>query len=134
MGKKILFVDDEIQILKAFKRLFMDTDYEINVAESGLEALNILKNQEVDLIVSDMRMPNMTGYELLSIVKNRFPDIIRIILSGFAEERIILDSLQKNIAKIYILKPWENNIFIETIDNIFKVEDMLKDNINVLKW
>ncbi|MBC2459162.1 HDOD domain-containing protein [Clostridium beijerinckii] len=133
MGKKILFVDDEVQILKAFKRLFMDTDYEIDVAESGLEALNILENQEVDLIVSDMKMPNMTGYELLSIVKNRFPDIVRIILSGFAEERIILDSLQKNIAKVYILKPWENNIFIETIDNIFKVEDMLKENINVLK-
>lgn len=133
MQKRILFVDDEVKILKSFRRLFMDTEYEIVVAESGIEALNIIENQEIDLIISDMRMPNMTGYELLREVKKRFPQIVRIILSGFAEERIVFDSLQKNIAKLYILKPWENSSLITTIDNVFKIESVLKNNNNVLK-
>lgn len=133
MQKKILFVDDEKQILKSIRRLFMDTEYEVFIAESGMEALKILENQEINLIISDMRMPNMNGYELLSEVKKRFPHIIRIILSGFAEERIVFDSLQKNIAKLYILKPWENSSLIDTIDKVFQIENVLNHNNNVLK-
>ncbi len=132
MLKRILFVDDEAQILRSIRRLFMDTEYEVITAEGGIEALKILQNEEIDLIVSDMRMPNMSGYELLSEVKKRFPHIVRIILSGFAEERIIFDALQKNIAKLYILKPWENNILIETIEKVFQIENVLNNN-NVLK-
>src|SRR5471030_3004752 len=131
MLKKILFVDDEAQILKSIRRLFMDTEYEVITAESGSEALDILANNKIDLIVSDMRMPNMSGYELLSEVKKRFPHIVRIILSEFAEERIIFDALKKNIAKLYILKPWENNILINTIEKVFQIENLLNNN-NIL--
>ena len=95
MLKTILFVDDESQILRAITRIFMDTEYEIITVESGKEALDILENQKVDVIVSDMKMPNMTGYELLSQVKKRFPSMVRIILSGFSDERIVFDALQK---------------------------------------
>ena len=133
MQKKILFVDDEVKILKAFTRLFLDTDYEVIIAESGMEALKIIENEEIDLIVSDMRMPNMNGYELLNEVRKKHPHIVRMILSGFAEERIVFDSLQKNIAKLYILKPWENSVLISTIDKLFKIEDVLTNNNNVLK-
>lgn len=132
MLEKILFVDDEVQILKAFRRLFMDTDYEIITAQSGEEALNILEEEEVNIIVSDMKMPNMTGYELLSKVKEKYPNIVRIILSGFSDERIVFDALQKNIAKLYILKPWENTSFINTLEKVFQIENVLKNN-NVLK-
>ncbi len=132
MLEKILFVDDEVQILKAFRRLFMDTDYEIITAQSGEEALKILDKGEVDIIVSDMKMPNMTGYELLSKVKEKHPNIVRIILSGFSDERIVFDALQKNIAKLYILKPWENTSFINTLEKVFQIENVLKNN-NVLK-
>lgn len=132
MLEKILFVDDEIQILKAFKRLFMDTEYEIFTAQSGEEALKILDSEEVDIIVSDMKMPKMTGYELLSEVKKRFPNIVRIILSGYSDERIVFDALQKNIAKLYILKPWDNYLLIDTLEKVFQIENMLK-NTSVLK-
>lgn len=132
MLEKILFVDDEVQILKAFRRLFMDTDYEIITAGSGEEALDILQEEEVDIIVSDMKMPNMTGYELLSKVKEKYPNIVRIILSGFSDERIVYDALQKNIAKLYILKPWENTSFINTLEKVFQIENVLK-NGDVLK-
>ena len=101
MRKRILFVDDEVKVLKSFETLFADTDYEIIAAENGMQALDVIENQEIDLIISDMRMPNMTGYELLSEVKKKFPHIVRVLLSVPAEERIIFDSLQKNIAKLY---------------------------------
>jgi len=132
MLKRILFVDDEAQILKSIRRLFMETDYEVLTAGSGIEALKVLENEKIDIIVSDMRMPNMNGYELLSEVKKRFPYVVRIMLSGFAEERIIFDALQKNIAKLYILKPWENDILIDTIEKVFRIETLLNNN-NVLK-
>ena len=133
MLKRILFVDDESQILRSITRLFIDTEYEVITAESGAEALNILEDEKVDVIVSDMKMPKMTGYELLSQVKRRFPNIVRIILSGFSDERIVFDALQKNIAKLYILKPWENNVLINTIEKVFQIENVLRNNSNVLK-
>ena len=133
MLKTILFVDDESQILRSITRLFMDTEYVVITAESGKEALDILENQKVDVIVSDMKMPNMTGYELLSQVKKRFPSIVRIILSGFSDERIVFDALQRNMAKLYILKPWENDVLINTIEKVFQIENVLRNNSNVLK-
>ena len=76
MLKRILFVDDEIQILRSITRLFMDTEYEVLTAESGADALDLLEAEQVDVIVSDMKMPKMTGYELLNQVKKRFPIVI----------------------------------------------------------
>ena len=87
--KKVLLVDDEVQILKALIRVFIDCEYDVFTAENGKDALEILERQEVDLIISDMRMPDIDGYELLSRVKELYPNIIRIILSGFSDERII---------------------------------------------
>lgn len=133
MLKRILFVDDETQILRSITRLFMDTEYEVLTAESGADALDILESEKVDVIVSDMKMPKMTGYELLSEVKKRFPNIVRIILSGFSDERIVFDALQKNIAKLYILKPWENTVLINTIEKVFQIENVLRNNEKVLK-
>ncbi|AWK49794.1 response regulator [Clostridium beijerinckii] len=133
MLKTILFVDDELQTLRSIIKLFMDTEYDVITANSGIEALDILENKKVDVIVSDMKMPEMNGYELLSQVKKRFPHIVRIILSGLAEERIVFDALQKNIAKLNILKPWENNVIVETIEKVFQIENVLKDNKNILK-
>lgn len=130
--KKILFVDDEKQILKSLSRLFMETDYEIETAESGAEALDRLASNDFDLIVSDMRMPNMDGNELLSKVKVLYPNVMRIMLSGYCEDQIIFKALQKNLAKLYIFKPWENEIILKTIEQIFQTEDMLKSN-NLLK-
>ena len=133
MLNRILFVDDESQILRSITRLFMDTEYEVLTAGSGAEALDLLEVEQVDVIVSDMKMPKMTGYELLNEVKKRFPNIVRIILSGFSDERIVFDALQKNIAKLYILKPWENAVLINTIEKVFQIENVLRNNEKVLK-
>lgn len=125
MSKTLLFVDDEKQILKAIRRLFLGTDYTILTADSGEEALQILNDAKVDLIVVDMRMPVMDGYELLKRVKQKHPTTIRLILSGYAEEKLIVSALQNNLARIYLFKPWDNKKLVRTIEQALEVEEIL---------
>lgn len=127
MKKTILFVDDEVQILRALKRLFYKEKYILLVAESGKKALEILDENQVDMLVTDMRMPEMDGYELLTKVRARYPDIVRIALSGYTDKKIVLSTLDKNLAKIYLYKPWNNDELIKIIDRLFEFEEELKD-------
>jgi len=120
MSKTLLFVDDEKQILMAIRRLFLDTDYTIYAVSSGEEALRILEEVKVDLIVADMRMPAMDGYELLQRVKQKYPSTVRLILSGYAEEKLIVSALENNLAMLYLFKPWDNKALIGTIEQVLK--------------
>jgi len=126
--KKILIVDDEVQILKAMSRLFMEKDYEIYTAENGMSALTLLANTEIDLIISDMRMPLMNGNELLSTVKEKYPKIIRIILSGYADEKSMFKALLHNVAKLYIFKPWKNAELLLNIEKLFSTDALLNSS------
>lgn len=117
--KKILIVDDEAQILKTLSRLFLDTDYIIFTAQNSKDALDQLENAEIDMIISDMRMPELDGYKLLSLVKERYPNIIRIILSGYADEKPMFQALLHNVAKLYVFKPWNNDEFLKNINRLF---------------
>ncbi len=123
--KKILIVDDEVQILKALSRMFLDTDYEIFTADNSMEALKLLETTEINMVISDMRMPEMDGYKLLSMIKDKYPDIIRIILSGYADEKPMFQALLHNVAKLYIFKPWNNDSFLESINKLFADEKEL---------
>jgi YesN/AraC family two-component response regulator len=85
---KILFVDDEPNIIMGLKRMLhqMRNEWDMFFTESGTEALNILNKSNIDIIVTDMRMPQMDGAQLLSIVKEKYPGVVRIILSGYSEK------------------------------------------------
>jgi len=126
--KKILLVDDEIQILKALSRMFLETDYEIFKAENGMDALSLLESTEFDMIICDMRMPLLDGYNLLTIVKEKYPKIIRVILSGYAEEKPMFKALLHNLAKLYVFKPWNNNDFLQNINKLFADDIILNSN------
>lgn len=128
MARKILFVDDEVQILQSVKMLFDKSGYEASIAESGEKAMEILSKEPIDLIISDIRMPGMDGYQLLCKVKELYPKIPRVILSGYSDEKIVLKALQQNIAKIYVFKPWENEKLLKAIEQIFEIETILSDN------
>ncbi|MEA4848706.1 MAG: response regulator [Clostridiaceae bacterium] len=130
MSKALLFVDDEKQILKAIRRLFLDTDYTLYTAGSGEEALRILEKAKIDLIVADIRMPVMDGYELLKIVKKKYPSIIRLTLSGYAEEKLVTNALENNLAKLYLFKPWDNKTLISTIQEALESEELRNDAKN----
>ena len=109
MDKKptVLFVDDEDQVLKSLKRGLLDEPYRKIFAISGKEALNILERKQVQVIVTDMRMPEMNGLELLKIVKKQYPDIIRMVLSGYTQITTLLTAINQGEIYKYITKPWK---------------------------
>lgn len=109
MDKKpiVLFVDDEEQILKSLKRGLLDESYNKLFASSGEEALEILDNNEVYVIVTDMRMPEMSGLELLKIVKVKYPNVIRMVLSGYTQITTLLTAINQGEIYKYITKPWK---------------------------
>ncbi len=130
--KKILIVDDEVQILKALSRMFLDTDYEIFTAENGMEALKLLEENETDMIISDMKMPILDGYKLLTIVKEKYPKTIRIILSGYAEEKLMFRALLHNLAKLYVFKPWNNDLLLKDIEKLF-ADEVVSNSTDLMK-
>ena len=113
----ILFVDDEPGILKALRRLFIDEEWRILSAESGSAGLEILAAERVDLVVSDVRMPEMDGVEFLSQVKQLYPWIVRIFLSGYAEHECIAKALAEGTALQILPKPWNDEELYEVIKN-----------------
>lgn len=115
----ILFVDDEKAILRSLKRMFNGTGWFLHFAENGTEALQILSEHHVDLVVSDMRMPRMDGHKLLSEIQRTYPQTVRIILSGFSDEKEIYKAVLDGSAKNYLFKPWEQKELLAFIDSIF---------------
>lgn len=106
---RLLFVDDEPNILSSLRRLFRQDAYRVSVANSGAEGLQFLEQQEVDLIISDMRMPEMDGAKFLEQVRQRWPDTIRILLTGYADISSTIDAINKGQIYRYIAKPWDDN-------------------------
>ncbi|MFQ5468725.1 MAG: HD domain-containing phosphohydrolase [Gammaproteobacteria bacterium] len=112
---KILFVDDESNILSALRRLLRPLRQELLFASSGAEGLELLAQHDVDLVISDMRMPEMDGAEFLSQVTNRWPDTIRILLTGYADISSIISAINEGNIYKYISKPWDDNDITLTI-------------------
>lgn len=103
---RILFIDDESTNLVAFKASFRKI-YEVHTANNGPEALDILEQMnDIAVVVSDQRMPGMTGVELLKEVKNRFPAPKRIILTGYSDVSAIVNAINEAQAWQYLTKPW----------------------------
>ncbi|MCT4619333.1 MAG: response regulator [Marinisporobacter sp.] len=128
MSKTILFVDDEQQILRCLKRFFRLSEYECYFANSGVDALKIMENNEIDLIVSDIRMPKMDGYALLKKVKELYPLTIRVALSGYTDQTKIYHALSNSLISVYLFKPWNNENLNEVIKKLFTVKDLLKQH------
>jgi len=126
MSKKILLVDDEKNILRALYRLFAGSGYHVSMAESGTEALEILRCSEIDLMLTDIRMPGMDGFQLLQEVKSRYPLCHRLVLSGQYDEQSIKKFQHNCLAKLNFIKPWNNQEVLQIVENIFRVEDTLK--------
>lgn len=113
----LLFVDDEANILSALTRLFRQTGYTLLSATSGQEALQLIAQQPVDLVISDMRMPAMNGAELLEKVYAHDASIVRILLTGYADIASTIDAINKGKIYRYIAKPWDENDLLMTVRN-----------------
>lgn len=104
---RVLFVDDEQRILTSMKMLFR-REYQVFTCNSGAEALELLKEQKIDVIVSDQRMPKMTGIELLREVRDVQPQAIRLLLTGYADLNAIIGSINEGEIFRFVSKPWSN--------------------------
>lgn len=103
---KVLFVDDEENILNALRRGLIDADYECFFVGNGVEALEIIKNNVISVIVTDMRMPKMDGLTLLKEVKAISPDTVKIVLSGYTQLQQMLATINQVDIFKFITKPW----------------------------
>ncbi|MCK9988224.1 MAG: hypothetical protein AzoDbin1_04696 [Azoarcus sp.] len=105
----ILLVDDEASILSSLRRLLRPSGYTIHLAESGKAGLEVLEREHVDVVVSDMRMPEMDGAQFLEHVRNRWPGIVRLLLTGYADIGSTIDAINRGQIYRYISKPWDDN-------------------------
>jgi HD-like signal output (HDOD) protein len=123
----ILFVDDESNILEGLQRMLrsMRQEWHMCFAHSGVEALTILAAQSIDVIVSDIRMPGMDGAQLLHEVKQQYPHIVRIILSGYAEKALIMKSV--GAAHQYLAKPCDAETLKSTVSLACALRNLLAD-------
>ena len=128
MGHKLLFVDDEEKVLASLKRLFMGHDYEVAIASSGDEALKMIEKNPVDLIISDQRMPEMTGVEFLGKAREICPDTIRMILTAYSDIDAAIASINEGQVYKFIMKPWENDELRLTVVKALEHYDLIKEN------
>ncbi len=127
--KKILVVDDETAIQNSLRRILYNLQYEVFTADDGKKALDIMAAEKIDLVISDMRMPGIDGYQLLSRIKELYPNTIRIILSGYADEKLVIKALLENIARTYLFKPWDNKVLADLIRYLFETENLLQSSL-----
>jgi HD-like signal output (HDOD) protein/ActR/RegA family two-component response regulator len=127
MKKRILFVDDEPNVLDGLRRMLhtMRNEWELAFAGSAFEALELLAERTFDVIVSDIRMPQMDGIALLTEVKNRYPAVMRIVLSGQSKQEHILPSV--GLAHQYLSKPTSCDELKHTITRVASLRDLLSN-------
>lgn len=125
----VLYVDDEIDNLNAFKAVFR-RDFEVFIAESALEGLKILKNKEnnIQVVLTDQRMPDITGVEFLASLVKDSPNIMRILVTGYTDLATVIDAINKGEVYRYVSKPWDNVELKNLILQAFEVYDLRKRN------
>ena len=127
----LLFVDDEVNVLSALKRLFRPFGYRIFTAEGGAQGLEIMARETVDIVVSDMRMPEMDGAQFLQKVCKKWPDTVRILLTGYAEIGATIDAINKGHIYRYISKPWEDNDIVLAIQQALRQKQLEEANLGL---
>ena len=126
---KILIVEDEESIRRVLKKILSEEDksHEIAEAENGIEALNFIKKNQLDLIISDIKMPKVDGIEVLAYVKENNPDVPVIMISGHGDLDLAVDCMKKG-AYDYISKPPDLNRLLTTVRNALDRNKLVVEN------
>ncbi len=127
-GFTLLFVDDEEGVLNALRRIFLEENYEILTSPSADHALAVMEKTRVHLVVSDHRMPGMTGAELLKTIKERWPETIRIMLTGYADVHSIMGAVKDGAVYKFITKPWNDEDLRLTISLALQQYVLMQEN------
>ncbi|MGX5174543.1 ATPase, T2SS/T4P/T4SS family [Aliikangiella sp. IMCC44653] len=137
---QLLFVDDESNVLVALKRNFRKENYDIHLAKDPIEALELLKKQSIHLIISDFKMPKMNGADFLRKVKDEYPQVVRIMLTGQADTNAVMTAINEGAVYKFILKPWNDDdlrvtvaLALEQYELKLKNSELKKENETVQK-
>ncbi len=117
----VLYIDDEVHNLTSFKAAFR-RNYNVFTAESAEEGKTILEAEDIHIILSDQRMPKMTGIEFFESILKEYPEPIRILMTGYTDIKAVIDAINKGEVYKYLTKPWDENdvkIFIEKAYEVF---------------
>lgn len=128
MERKLLLVDDEENILRSLNRLLRRDGYVIHTAVGGQAGLEYLKENDVGVIISDQRMPEMSGVEFLSQVKELYPETVRIVLSGYTDLNSVTDAINEGAIYKFLTKPWEDDLLRKNIQDAFKHYELVYEN------
>lgn len=121
----ILYVDDEENNLQSFKANFR-LHYNITLALNGIEAIKVVESQPIEIIITDQRMPSMTGIEFLEKIIVKYPDPIRILLTGYSDMSAVIDAINKGKIFHYHAKPWIREDLESTIQRAYGVYEEKK--------
>ncbi|MGB9082815.1 MAG: ATPase, T2SS/T4P/T4SS family [Desulfuromonadaceae bacterium] len=124
----LLFVDDEENVLSALKRIFMEENYTILLATTAAKALEIMDGQPVQLVITDHRMPVMTGAEMLKRIKESWPETIRIMLTGYADVNSIMGAVKDGAVYKFITKPWNDEDLRLTVSLALQQYVLIQEN------
>jgi type II secretory ATPase GspE/PulE/Tfp pilus assembly ATPase PilB-like protein/FixJ family two-component response regulator/RNA polymerase subunit RPABC4/transcription elongation factor Spt4 len=125
---RILFVDDEPNVLKSMLRIFRQENYGLLTAGSAQEALSKLSQNQVQVVISDHRMPEMNGTDLLREIKKRYPAIIRIMLTGYADVDAVMGAVNDGAVYKFITKPWNDDDLRLTVSLALEQYDLIQEN------
>ncbi len=127
MQPGVLYVDDEINNLNSFKAAFR-RDFNIYTAQSAKEGQKVLKSEEIGVIITDQRMPVVTGIEFLESILPIYPDTIRILLTGFSDINAVMDAINRGQVYKYLVKPWHDEELKMYIQNALEIYNLRKEN------
>lgn len=129
----ILLVDDESGIVKSLQRLLNDFEVQIITAANGEEALKVAEGALISLVISDHRMPGMSGIELLAKLRESQPDAIRILLTGYADLEMTVKAINSGAVRYYITKPWDDELLRSRVKESLELYQMTIDNRSLVE-
>ncbi|OGT01081.1 MAG: two-component system response regulator [Gallionellales bacterium RIFCSPLOWO2_12_FULL_59_22] len=129
---RILVVDDEAFILSSLQRLLRNSGFEVLTADSGTAGLAVLERETIDVVISDMRMPGMTGAEFLEQTFSRWPNVKRILLTGYADVASTIAAVNKGKIWRYIAKPWDDEDLLLTVQQAAAHRNLMNENACLL--
>lgn len=131
---RILCVDDESQILMSLKRVFRRSGHSVTTATSGADGLEYLKENEVDIVISDMRMPEMDGHHFLAEVAKTWPETVRMLLTGYADMESTIGAINNGSIYRYLTKPWDDTDLLLAVEGALENKFLRdeRDRLNAL--
>ena len=129
----VLFVDDEPNILRAIKRALFTMDITLLLADSGAKALDLMSKHDVHVVISDMKMPQMSGAELLEQVAINYPETFRVVLTGYADIESTIKAVNQGKIHRYLQKPWDNQELIAVVEEGLERVKLKAENLRLQK-